>query len=166
MTGERPAAKVITVSDSVPAGSAVDRSGPALVERLTDAGFDVVEQVVVTDGVGPVSAALHAACAGFAGLVVTTGGTGLAPRDQTPEASLAVIERQAPGLAEAMRAVDPRGRLSRGVAGVVGSSLVLNTPGSPGGAVDHLAAVVDVLPHALALLAGDPSGHHPHHGPP
>jgi molybdopterin biosynthesis enzyme MoaB len=86
--------------------------------------------------------------------VVTTGGTGFSPTDLTPEATLAVIERQAPGLAEAMRAVSPLGRLSRGLAGTVGQSLVLNVPGSPRGAVESLEAVVDVLPHALDLLSG------------
>jgi molybdenum cofactor synthesis domain-containing protein len=165
MTGERPAAKVITVSDSVSAGSADDRSGPALAQHLTDAGFDVVDRIVVPDGVGPVAAALREACDGFAGLVVTTGGTGFAPRDQTPEGTLEVIERAAPGLAEAMRAVDPRGRLSRGAAGVVGSCVVLNTPGSPGGAVEHLAAVLDVVPHALSLLRDPTEGHRHHHHP-
>ena len=147
-------AKVITVSDSVSGGAGTDRSGPALVERLTVGGFDVVDRVVVADGVESVAAALRAACGGgFAGLVITTGGTGFGPRDQTPEGTLAVIEREAPGLAEAMRAVDARGRLSRGVAGTLGSALVVNTPGSPGGAVEHLGAILDVIPHALALLA-------------
>ena len=90
--------------------------------------------------------------AGFAGLVVTTGGTGFAPRDQTPEGTRQVIERDAPGLAEAMRLVSPFGRLSRGVAGIVGTAIVCNTPGSPKGCVEQLGAVLDVLPHALRLL--------------
>jgi molybdenum cofactor synthesis domain-containing protein len=114
--------------------------------------------VVSADGVDAVAAALRAACDGFAGLVVTTGGTGFGPRDLTPEATRTVIEREAPGLAEAMRAVNPLGRLTRGVAGTVGRAVVLNVPGSPGGAVECLEAVVDVVPHALRLLQGE-TGH-------
>jgi molybdenum cofactor synthesis domain-containing protein len=91
---------------------------------------------------------------GFAGLVVTTGGTGFGPRDLTPEGTRAVIDREAPGLAEAMRLVSPFGRLSRAVAGTVGTTLVLNTPGSTRGSVECLDAVIDVVPHALDLLSG------------
>lgn len=151
-------AKVITVSDSVVAGERVDRSGPALVEQLRAAGFDVVEHVAVADGTEPVARALRAACSGFAGLVVTTGGTGFGERDLTPEATLAVLEREAPGLAEAMRLANPLGRLSRARAGTVGQALVLNLPGSSTGSQECLAAVLDVAPHALELLAGG----HPH----
>lgn len=150
----------MTVSDTrqqVPAG---DRSGPALAALLEDAGFEVVDRVIVPDGIAPVSEALARASTDFAGLLVTTGGTGFAPRDLTPEATLAVIDRHAPGLAEAMRAASPKGRLSRGVAGIIGRSIVVNTPGSPNGATECLRAVIDVLPHALALLAGEPTGHH------
>ena len=96
---------------------------------------------------------------GFAGLVVTTGGTGFAPRDLTPEGTRAVIERDAPGLAEAMRLVSPLGRLSRGIAGVAGHAIVINTPGSPKGCVECLEAVLDVLPHALRLLNEAPTPH-------
>jgi molybdopterin biosynthesis enzyme MoaB len=95
----------------------------------------------------------------FDGLVVTTGGTGFAPSDLTPEGTRAVLYREAPGLAESMRLASPRGRLSRGVAGTLGGCLVLNTPGSPAGAVECLDAVLDVLPHALDLLAGRPTQH-------
>ncbi len=91
---------------------------------------------------------------GFSGLLVTTGGTGFSPSDLTPEATLRVVDRQAAGLAEAMRAVNPLGRLSRGVAGTVGACLILNVPGSPAGATEALGAVIDVVPHALDLLAG------------
>lgn len=148
-------AKVITVSDSVAAGVREDRAGPGLVERLTAAGYDVVEHVVVGDGVEPVAAALRETCAGFAGLVVTTGGTGFGPRDLTPEATVAVLDREAPGLAEAMRLANPLGRLSRARAGTVDQALVLNLPGSSSGSQECLAAVLDVVPHALELLRGD-----------
>ncbi|HET6795161.1 MAG TPA: MogA/MoaB family molybdenum cofactor biosynthesis protein [Acidimicrobiales bacterium] len=148
-------AKVLTVSDGVVAGTREDRSGEALEDRLTAAGFRVVERSVSADGVDPVAGALRRLCAGFTGLVVTTGGTGFGPRDLTPEATRAVVDRPAPGLAEASRLVSPLGRLSRAEAGTVGSALVLNTPGSPRGAVECLEAVLDVLPHAIALLAGE-----------
>ena len=153
-----PQAKVLTVSDGVVAGTRDDRSGEVLAERLAAAGFEVVERRVVADGMAPVYGALIEMTDDFAGLVVTTGGTGFGPRDLTPEGTLAAVERQAPGLAEAMRLVNPLGRLSRAVAGVVGEALVLNTPGSPAGAVECLDAVLDAVPHALDLLAGG----HPH----
>jgi molybdenum cofactor synthesis domain-containing protein len=147
-------AKVLTVSDGVVEGTREDRSGAALAERLAAAGFEVVERRVTADGVESVAGALRELTAGFAGLVVTTGGTGFGPRDLTPEGTLAVLERQAPGLAEAMRLVSPLGRLSRAVAGTAGQALVLNTPGSSKGAVETLEAVIDVVPHALDLLSG------------
>ena len=147
-------AKILTVSDGVVAGTREDKSGAALVTALTDAGFTVVERQVVSDGIESVSGALSALCDGFAGVVVTTGGTGFGPRDLTPEGTRAVIEREAPGLAEAMRVVSPLGRLSRAVAGTRGQALILNTPGSSAGAVETLTAVLDVVPHALDLLAG------------
>lgn len=149
-----PAAKVLTVSDGVAHGSREDESGAALAEALSSAGFDVVERRVVADGKGPVADALREMAAGFAGLIVTTGGTGFGPRDLTPEGTLAVIDREAPGLAEAMRLASPLGRLSRAVAGTSGSALVLNTPGSTAGALETIGAVIDVVPHALELLAG------------
>jgi molybdenum cofactor synthesis domain-containing protein len=147
-------AKVLTVSDSVSEGSREDRSGDELSRALVSHGFEVVERRVVPDGVGPVAAALTEMSMAFAGLVITTGGTGFSPTDLTPEATRIVTERTAPGLAEAMRAVSPLGRLSRGAAGTIGQCLVLNVPGSPKGALESLEAVVDVLPHALELLAG------------
>jgi molybdenum cofactor synthesis domain-containing protein len=152
------AAKVLTVSDGVVAGTREDRSGAALEERLVAAGMTVAERAVTADGVEAVAEALRRLTAGFAGLVVTTGGTGFGPRDLTPEGTRAVLEREAPGLAEAMRLVSPLGRLSRATAGTVGQCLVLNTPGSSTGAVECLDAVLDVVPHALDLL----SGGHPH----
>jgi molybdenum cofactor synthesis domain-containing protein len=154
LRGMRLQAKVITVSDGVADGSREDRSGPTLVEHLTAAGYEVVAHEAVADGVDPVAAALRSACEGFGGLVVTTGGTGFGPRDLTPEGTLAVVERQAPGLAEAMRLASPLGRLSRAVAGTCGRALVLNTPGSTRGCVETLDAVLDVVPHALELLDG------------
>ena len=153
------AAKVLTVSDGVVHGTREDASGAALVEQLRAAGFDVVDHRVTADGADLVARELRALCDGFAGVVVTTGGTGFAPRDQTPEGTREVIEREAPGLAEAMRLVSPLGRLSRGIAGVVGSAIVVNTPGSPKGCVEQLAAILDVLPHALRLLNDQPSPH-------
>jgi molybdenum cofactor synthesis domain-containing protein len=152
-------AKVLTVSDGVVAGTREDRSGAALAGALGVAGFDVVERAVVADGRDSVATALRSLTDGFAGLVVTTGGTGFAPRDETPEGTRLVIEREAPGLAEAARLVSPLGRLSRSVAGIVGRAIVLNTPGSPAGAVECFDAVADVVPHALALLAEEPTSH-------
>jgi molybdopterin adenylyltransferase len=152
-------AKVLTVSDGVIAGTREDKSGAALVERLVAAGYDVVDRRAVADGVDSVSHALKEMTSGFAGLVVTTGGTGFAPRDLTPEGTRAVLDREAPGLGEAMRLVSPKGRLSRGMAGTAGRAIVLNTPGSAAGAVECLDAVLDVLPHALALLAEEPTSH-------
>jgi molybdenum cofactor synthesis domain-containing protein len=151
----RSKAKVLTVSDGVVEGTREDRSGVALEEVLVAAGFEVVAREVSADGVDAVADALRRLCAGFTGLVVTTGGTGFGPRDLTPEGTRVVLEREAPGMAEAMRLVSPLGRLSRGIAGTVGSALVLNTPGSPKGSVECVQAVLDVVPHALELLAGE-----------
>jgi molybdenum cofactor synthesis domain-containing protein len=158
------AAKILIVSDSSAAGTRDDATGPLLRARLVEDGFEVVELRIVSDGVASVEGALRAQVADFAGLVVTSGGTGFSPRDLTPEATLRVIDREAPGLSEAMRLVSPFGRLSRARAGTVGQSLILNTPGSPKGSVECLEAVLDVLPHALELLRGDVSPHPPETG--
>ena len=147
-------ARVLTVSDGVIAGTREDRSGDALVARLTAAGYEVDERRVVADGIESVSEAVAELAVGFAGLLVTTGGTGFGPRDLTPEGTKAALEREAPGLAEAMRLVSPLGRLSRAAAGSIGACLVLNTPGSTTGSIECLDAVLDVVPHALDLLAG------------
>jgi molybdenum cofactor synthesis domain-containing protein len=148
-------ARVVVVSESVADGTREDRGGPAVRDVLEAAGARVEAVVVSPDGVEAVADTLRAQCAGFDGLVVTTGGTGFGPRDLTPEGTRRVIDREAPGLAEAMRLVSPLGRLSRGIAGTVGTALVVNVPGSPKGAAECLEAVLDVVPHALSLLAGE-----------
>lgn len=148
-------AKVLTVSDGVVAGTREDRSGEALAERLTQAGWTVLDHRVVADGIHTVREALGELARDFNGLIVTTGGTGFGPRDLTPEGTREAIDREAPGIAEAMRLVNPLGRLSRGIAGTIGESLVVNGPGSTAGAIETLDAVLDVLPHAVRLLAGD-----------
>jgi len=152
-------AKVLTVSDGVADGTRDDKSGRALVERLRAAGYDVTDHRIVADGVDTVSGALREMVDGFAGLVVTTGGTGFGPRDLTPEGTRAAIDREAPGVAEAVRrASDAGGRgfgmLSRAVAGIRGESLVCNLPGSAGGAIEGLEVLLPVAGHALELLAG------------
>lgn len=152
-------AKVLTVSDGVIAGVREDRSGEALEELLTGAGYDVTERRAVADGTESVAGALAEMSDDFAGLIVTTGGTGFGPRDLTPEGTRQVVDRLAPGLAEAMRLVNPLGRLSRAVAGTRGRALILNSPGSPRGAVECTEAVLDVLPHALRLLSDEPTAH-------
>ena len=152
-------AKVLTVSDGVVAGTREDRGGAGLVERLTAEGYLVVETRVVADGRENVGEALVEMTEGFAGLVVTTGGTGFGPRDLTPEGTRVVLDREAPGLAEAMRLVSPLGRLSRAVAGTRGTALILNTPGSPTGAGECLDAVLDVVPHVIRLQVGESTAH-------
>ncbi len=164
--GEQPSAgdlqaKVLTVSDGVVAGTREDRSGEALQVFLGEAGWQVVERSTVADGVQSVAGELRRLAAGFHGLIVTTGGTGFGPRDATPEGTKAVLQREAPGLAEAMRLVNPLGRLSRSTAGTIGTALVLNTPGSAKGCVETLGAVIDVLGHAVRLLE-DNYDPHPH----
>jgi molybdopterin adenylyltransferase len=148
-------AKVLTVSDGVVAGTREDKSGAALAARLELAGFSVTEHRIVADGRQSVGEALVEMADGFLGVIVTTGGTGFGPRDLTPEGTRIILDREAPGLAEAMRLVNPLGRLSRAVAGTRGTALILNTPGSTAGAVEYLEAVLDVVPHAIRLLNGD-----------
>ena len=159
MTDQPLQAKVLTVSDGVVHGTREDASGTALVDQLTTAGWEVVEHRVTADGADNVANTLREMCGGFAGLIVSTGGTGFAPRDQTPEGTRMVVEREAPGLSEAMRLVNPLGRLSRGIAGVRGQVIICNTPGSPKGCVEQLAAILDVVPHAVRLLAEAPTSH-------
>ncbi len=150
-------AAVLTVSDSCFRGERADRSGPATLEVLRQHGFEVVCQEIVPDEQQTIEAMLIQ-LSELAPLVVTTGGTGVAERDVTPEATRAVCSKLIDGIPEKMRAAGseetPFALLSRGVCGVRGRALILNLPGSPAGAVDSLQAVIDILPHALELLAG------------
>ena len=150
-------AAVITVSDSSHKGERADKSGPAVAATLRAKGFEVVATEIVPDQRPKISAAIKR-LAKQAQLVVTTGGTGIAPRDVTPEATRAVCDRLVDGIAERMRAEGarktPLAALSRGLCGTLGRGLVLNLPGSPAGATESLAAVIDLLPHALELLQG------------
>jgi molybdenum cofactor biosynthesis protein B len=152
---------VLTVSDRVSRGEAEDRSGDALAELLAADGYEVARWVVPDEG-DQIAAAIEA-LAQEAALVLTTGGTGLAPRDVTPEATRSVIERDVPGIAEALRANSiaktPHGLLSRGVAGVLNATLVVNLPGSTGGCRDGYAILQPALGHALSLLRDEPTRH-------
>ena len=159
MTDEPLFAKVLTVSDGVFHGFRDDTGGRGLAAHLIANGYEVVEHRVTQDGADAVAESLSEMSNDFAGLIVTTGGTGFSPRDQTPEGTRAVIDREAPGLAEAMRLISPHGRLSRGVAGTRGTTLICNTPGSPKGTIEQIDAIIDVLPHALKLLASEPTEH-------
>ena len=154
-------AAVLTVSDGVVAGTREDRSGDLLAELLAADGYEV-ERRVVPDEAGEIAAAI-VELAGAAAVVLTTGGTGVAPRDVTPEATRSVIDREAPGIAEAIRADSlpktPHALLSRGVAGVHGRTLVVNLPGSPGGCRDGYAVLRPALAHAVGLLTESETAH-------
>ncbi len=156
-------AAVLTVSDGVSAGVRDDRSGDVLAELLGEEGFEV-ERRVVADDATQIADEIRALADAGARLVLTTGGTGFAPRDVTPEATRTVIDREAPGLAEAIRADaiarTPHALLSRGVAGLLGSTLVVNLPGSPGGCRDGFEVVRPALHHGLELAAGDTTTAH------
>jgi len=161
--GERTMrAGVLTVSDRVSRGEAEDRSGPRAAELLVGRGF-AAQVRVVPDGIAEVEAGIRRFLADGVDLVVTTGGTGFSPRDLTPEATRRVVDREAPGLAEAMRAatfgVNPHGMLSRAVAGLAGPALVVNLPGSVSGVEESLAAIGPALHHACELAAGGSSDH-------
>jgi molybdopterin adenylyltransferase len=150
-------AVVITVSNSVAGGTADDRSGPVAAARVADAGFTVVDILVVPDGIDPLRGELGRLAAEV-DLIVTTGGTGLSPTDLTPEATALVIDRPVPGLSESMRAATfdtvPFGKLSRGISGLAGSCLIVNLPGSPKAVEEGLAVIGDVLAHASDIATG------------
>jgi molybdopterin adenylyltransferase len=153
-------AAILTISDSSHQGKRKDLSGPAIVSELKAAGFHVVRAAVIPDEQDQIQQLLIE-CSRQARLVVTVGGTGIAVRDVTPEATLAVVDRVVPGIAERMRVQGalktPLAALSRGICGVRGPSLILNLPGSPKAAVESLQAVLEILPHALELLSGNTS---------
>jgi len=160
-------AAIITISTKGAAGTRVDESGPAIRQALEAAGISVVHTKLVADGVTPVGNAIREATQ-KANVVITSGGTGLSPNDNTPEATRRVIDREAPGIAEALRAHSlsktPHGMLSRGVAGTIGQTLVVNLPGSPKAAKESLEVLIPVLAHAIELLAGE-SGEGGHRAP-
>ena len=160
-------AKIITVSDGVSTGHREDISGQRIEERLQESDWEIISRSVIPDGMESVSTELKKAASNFHGLIVTTGGTGFGPRDFTPEGTKLVLEREAPGIAEAMRLINPLGRLSRLVAGTLNESLIINLPGSSKGSIECLDAVLDILGHAVKLLQ-DNSDPHPtvghHHG--
>jgi molybdenum cofactor synthesis domain-containing protein len=154
---------ILTVSDSVSRGASEDRSGPALVERCRVLGWEVVSTEISADERGAIEAFLKTvADSREADLILTTGGTGVGPRDVTPEATMAVAERLIPGFAEQMRSEGmkkmPRAIMSRAVAGIRGTTILVNLPGSPEGAVESLDAIASLLPHAIEVLHGA------HHG--
>jgi molybdenum cofactor synthesis domain-containing protein len=163
---------ILTVSDRSARGERADLSGPALADAVAVGlpGAEIAEMVIVPDEVEAVAAVLVSWCdEARLELILTTGGTGFAPRDVTPEATRAVLHREAPGLVEAMRAtslrVTPHAMLSRAAAGIRGSTLIINLPGSPKGAVENLQTVLPVLPHALELLREDPDAEKGHGAP-
>ena len=158
---------ILTLSDRSARGERADSSGPALAHLILAEGWSVVEQIILPDDESTIRAGLIAwTDSNRFDVILTTGGTGFAQRDVTPEATRAVIHREAPGLAEAMRADSlkktPHAMLSRAVAGIRGRTLIINLPGSPKGAVENLQTVLPVLPHAVQLLNNDPASEASH----
>jgi len=150
---------VLTISDSVAAGTGEDRSGPSVIARCRELGWRIVSSAVRADDRAAIELFLkEAADSNDADVILTTGGTGLGPRDITPEATAAVVERVIPGFSEHMRASGaekfPRALLSRGAAGIRGKSIIINLPGSPKGAVESLDSIADLLPHAVSVVHG------------
>lgn len=150
---------VITVSDRASAGIYEDKSGPEVAKMLTDNGYKVTDTIIIPDDIDIIKKALLAYCEQGTTLIITTGGTGFAPSDVSPEATAAIIEKPAPGIAEYMRfksiEITPRAILSRGIAGIRGKSLIINLPGSPKGAVENLSFVLPYLAHGLDMLSGE-----------
>ena len=158
---------ILTLSDRSASGERADASGPALAELIHAQNWSVAKQAILPDDESAIRATLiEWADSGEVDVILTTGGTGFAPRDITPEATRAVIEREAPGLAETMRAESlkktPHAMLSRAVAGIRGRTLIVNLPGSPKGAVENLQTILPVLPHAVQLLTDDPGSEASH----
>jgi len=158
---------ILTLSDRSARGERTDASGPALAELIHAQGWSVVKREILPDDESAIRAALiEWADSGQVDIILTTGGTGFAPRDITPEATRAVIQRDAPGLAETMRAESlkktPHAMLSRAIAGIRGRTLIVNLPGSPKGAVENLQTILPVLPHAVQLLTDDPGSEASH----
>ena len=154
-------AAILTVSDKGHSGERQDKSGPALAAWLTERGFKIIWTRILPDSAPDISAQLiEWADSGVIDLIATTGGTGVSPRDVTPEATARVLERHIPGIPEAMRAASlgktPYALLSRAIAGIRGTTLIVNLPGSPSGAIENLAAVWPAIPHAIKKLQGDP----------
>jgi molybdopterin adenylyltransferase len=149
---------IITVSDRSSRGERTDESGPAIKKWTEGRGYSVIEESIVPDDIADIKAALVKFSDSGINLILTTGGTGFAPRDVTPEATLSVIDKQAPGFAEVMRhkslAVTPHAMLSRAVSGIRGKSLIINLPGSPKSVRENLGFIESAIPHALELLAG------------
>ena len=161
---------ILTVSDRSASGERPDASGPALAEEIRTQGWKIVEQIILPDDRAVLSQQLAEWCdRGEIDVILTTGGTGFSPRDITPEATQAIVERAAPGLAEAMRAasikVTPHAMLSRAIAGIRKHTLIINLPGSPKGALENLKVVLLVLPHAVQLLQEDPGSEASHRMP-
>ncbi|MFO8037768.1 MAG: MogA/MoaB family molybdenum cofactor biosynthesis protein [Anaerolineales bacterium] len=160
---------VLTVSDRSYRGERADQSGPALVEKISTQGWEVTSTAIVPDDQALIIDKLRAWSEGEVDVILSTGGTGFAPRDITPEATKAVIERLAPGIAEAMRAasldITPHAMLSRAVAGIRKGTLIVNLPGSPKAAVENLEVILPVLPHAVDLLREDPRAEEVHRDP-